>query len=533
MTKRTYIQTLFAVLVTCLPFIASSCVSLEMLISESKLAEAEQFCSKTKGDEQKACYFSVAEAYVNEIKFNDNTLAPYYYKINYEKALDAYQKAGKEKEGSKKMAEYLFKSGYYEASYTYYNIAGEGKTAALRIADTLLKGNDLENAFAFYKKANEAERGARRIGSLLIASADYVQALKYFGMADLESEGYKAVGRQFYANGWYGWAMDCYRKAGNLDSTGICTKKIAELLRGIPDGKIFDKNLPENEAVLLTDYAVISNSENYELKLTSLFSEGQIKQPVQPAVYRGFIAGNVEWNVLGVTDSLVISHPLFSDKKPQSVAGQSSMISDMLLLSNGVLFTSSWDGSVVGWNISTGARINIVSGSGKPITSIAASEKAGKIVSGGWDETIRIWDLKTGNLLRTIRNNSPVMDLDITPNGRYIAACSKNNVIRIYDTETGTLSKTFEGHKSYVRDLEISRDGNYLISGDLDGVVKIWDLGSGKLLRSFQAHQTSVTSISIAPNSFYFITCGLDHLIRFWWLADKNNVLMKIENSGL
>src|SRR5215470_16487723 len=56
------------------------------------------------------------------------------------------------------------------------------------------------------------------------------------------------------------------------------------------------------------------------------------------------------------------------------------------------------------------------------------------------------------------------------------------------------------GHRSTVWSLAFSRDGRAMVTGSLDGTVKLWDTVSGLLIRTFFGHSASVQSVAFSPD---------------------------------
>ena len=48
--------------------------------------------------------------------------------------------------------------------------------------------------------------------------------------------------------------------------------------------------------------------------------------------------------------------------------------------------------------------------------------------------------------------------------------------MKVWDSHTGTLVRSFRGHTGPVSSLAFSPDGQLLVSGSRDGTVKVWDL---------------------------------------------------------
>jgi len=69
-----------------------------------------------------------------------------------------------------------------------------------------------------------------------------------------------------------------------------------------------------------------------------------------------------------------------------------------------------------------------------------------------------------------------VTSVAISPDGRLVAAGSLDNVVRIWDAQTGNLIERLKGHKDSVYSVAFTPDGKGLVSGSLDNTLKHWDI---------------------------------------------------------
>jgi WD40 repeat protein len=63
-----------------------------------------------------------------------------------------------------------------------------------------------------------------------------------------------------------------------------------------------------------------------------------------------------------------------------------------------------------------------------------------------------------------------------------LASGGWDNTVRLWSLPDGTLLKTLTGHANYVFAVAISPDGRLLASGSFDDTIKLWSLPDGKLL---------------------------------------------------
>ena len=102
-------------------------------------------------------------------------------------------------------------------------------------------------------------------------------------------------------------------------------------------------------------------------------------------------------------------------------------------------------------------------------------DRAGRhLATGSHDRTIRIWDLKTKALIRTIENlEDSVYVLSFHPEGVLLAAGGKDRRVVVWNVESGTRLCGSERLDKYVWDLAWHPDGERLASACGDGVLRL------------------------------------------------------------
>ena len=78
---------------------------------------------------------------------------------------------------------------------------------------------------------------------------------------------------------------------------------------------------------------------------------------------------------------------------------------------------------------------------------------------------------------RTIKGHSDwVNSVAISPDGQTIVSGNLDNTIKVWNLDTGELLHTLEGHSNSVNSVAISPDGRTIVSGSEDETVKVWQV---------------------------------------------------------
>jgi len=151
------------------------------------------------------------------------------------------------------------------------------------------------------------------------------------------------------------------------------------------------------------------------------------------------------------------------------------------------------------------------------VTSVAFSPDGKYIVSGSYDNTIKLWDIETGRLIRNFSGNFYyILSVAFSPSGNQIISSSMDNTLKLWDVETGREIKTFSGHTEYVNSVAFSPDGKYVLSGSDDHTIILWDVETALIIKQYFGHTLGVTSVAFSPDKKYILSSSIDKTIILW-----------------
>ncbi|WP_017652978.1 hypothetical protein [Fortiea contorta] len=181
------------------------------------------------------------------------------------------------------------------------------------------------------------------------------------------------------------------------------------------------------------------------------------------------------------------------------------------------LVSGSYDNTIKLWDVATGKPLKTLSGHKDTIISVSFSPSGRQLASGSRDNTIKLWDVTRGKLLKTLYGHSDaVYSVSFSPDGRQLVSGSRDKTIKLWDVATGKLLPTLQGHRDTIISVSFSPDGRQLVSGSRDKTIKLWDIATGKLLKTWTGHSDVVSSVSFSPDGRQLVSGSGDNTIKLW-----------------
>ncbi|TGJ88599.1 hypothetical protein E0Z10_g158 [Xylaria hypoxylon] len=155
------------------------------------------------------------------------------------------------------------------------------------------------------------------------------------------------------------------------------------------------------------------------------------------------------------------------------------------------LVSGSYDNTVRVWRISSGETVHVLQGHTQKVYSVVLDVERNRCISGSMDSFVKIWDLETGSCLHTLEGHSLLVGLLDLRDERLVSAAA-DSTLRIWDPEMGRCQSTLTAHTGAITCFQ--HDGRKVISGS-DRNLKMWDTRTGECLQDLLTDLSGVWQV--------------------------------------
>ncbi|KAF9403082.1 WD repeat-containing protein 12 [Podila epigama] len=154
-----------------------------------------------------------------------------------------------------------------------------------------------------------------------------------------------------------------------------------------------------------------------------------------------------------------------------------------------------------------------------PVSSVVFDPtKQETLFSGGWDHSVRVWDIENNVNLTTKNCEKVVHCLDYSQHSGLLASGHADTVIRLWDPRTedaSVVKQTLSGHQNWVSSISWSSSSPYMLaSGSYDGLIKVWDIRAKGALYTLSHGKGGKKVFSIDWSNDILISGGEDNQMK-------------------
>ena len=172
------------------------------------------------------------------------------------------------------------------------------------------------------------------------------------------------------------------------------------------------------------------------------------------------------------------------------------------------------------WRLSDGKLVRALKESAGVVLSVTFSPDGALLAWGVDDGTTRLWRISNDALLHTLTGHiDGITSVRFSPDGHLLATASWDGTVRLWKVADGVLLRVLEGHTDGIESIAFSPDGTMLASGALDGTIRLWRVANGELMNTLQ-EQSWVNSVAFSPDGNLLASGARDNMIWLWQVSD-------------
>lgn len=216
---------------------------------------------------------------------------------------------------------------------------------------------------------------------------------------------------------------------------------------------------------------------------------------------------------------------LITTVKPERPVGTVAFTPDSRYIATSYLYTT--DAPL--WELSSGRLLHLFSNSGVSvggnsnfigIKHLLFSPDNSFLAANNVGNSVILYSTKTTKILHTLMGHSgAITSFAFSPDGQTFATASADETVRVWNVQTGQQLKVLQG-SSAINAVAFSPDGNLLVTGSSDGTLTFWGVQSGKPLKSFSLAKSAITSITFNAVGSKLVIADASGAISVWSVSD-------------
>ncbi|KAJ8330858.1 U3 small nucleolar RNA-associated protein 13 [Batrachochytrium dendrobatidis] len=182
------------------------------------------------------------------------------------------------------------------------------------------------------------------------------------------------------------------------------------------------------------------------------------------------------------------------------------------------LFTMFGDDVVV-TDLDSGVQKLRIQGATDTVTSFALKPDGTHIVIAYQSLLLKVFDTVTGEMIKSFKaHEAPVLAMDVDSTSTLVSTGSADSTVKVWDVDRGYCTHNFKGHGGIVSVVKFHPNPKnlLLVSGSDDCKICLWDLNSRLCIAALTSHVSVIRGLDFSPDGEFLFSGSRDKVINKW-----------------
>ena len=220
-----------------------------------------------------------------------------------------------------------------------------------------------------------------------------------------------------------------------------------------------------------------------------------------------------------------------------TLRGHTGPVRGLAVIDDGTFISCSSDGTLKVWDIGARRPVRTIPQDGKndhtkDVSSVAVKRGSSLAVSASSDRSVRLWNLNTGRLDKTLWGHSfSVNAVAMTTDGGHIVSGSNEGTLRVWNPKAATRESRLTGHGDIATSVALTPDGARGASASKEQTIKVWDVSESRELRTIPIEEVIVRQLAITNDGRFAVTVLFGGKTRQWDLATGADYVTQLNGA--
>jgi WD40 repeat protein/formylglycine-generating enzyme required for sulfatase activity len=190
------------------------------------------------------------------------------------------------------------------------------------------------------------------------------------------------------------------------------------------------------------------------------------------------------------------------------------------------LLTGGSDKTMRLWDVERGTEIRKFEKHTDVVIGVTFSPDNLRALSGSNDGTAIVWEVESGAPLWSLeKREQGINKVAFADDGSTVICSTANGMFRVVDAANRKEVNGFGDAGSFVNGFVLLQNGKQLICGNGKGEIFVWDASNGKLIKKWPSGSSTITTVARDPAGTTLATAATDGTVRLWDVATGKEVL--------